>query len=131
MITYNTVLKVVGPKRALAKEKGEALEIVMKELNVKRAKVKAIDEKLAIYKAEINSLEKKAKALNDEIDECGKKLVRAEKMIGGLSGEKDRWTTIVADLTIKLGLVIGDSLVSAGAVSYAGSFTGIYREELE
>jgi len=52
-------------------------------------------------------------------------------MIGGLSGEKDRWTQIVGELTIKLGLVIGDSLVSAGAVSYSGSFTSVYREDLE
>jgi dynein heavy chain len=76
-------------------------------------------------------LEFKAKSLNDEIDDCGKKLIRAEKMIGGLAGEKDRWTTIVADLTIKLTLVIGDSLIAAGAVSYSGSFTSLYREELE
>jgi dynein heavy chain len=52
-------------------------------------------------------------------------------MIGGLSGEKDRWTQIVADLTIQMELVNGDSLVAASAISYSGSFTSIYREELE
>ena len=52
-------------------------------------------------------------------------------MIGGLSGEKDRWTTTVADLTIQLSLVIGDSLIAAGAISYSGSFTSVYREEME
>jgi dynein heavy chain len=131
MITYNTVLKIVNPKRIQVAEMTIKLEIVMKGLNEKRAQVKAIDDKLAIYKAEIQSLEKKAKDLNDEITDCGLKLVRAEKMIGGLSGEKDRWTQIVADLTIKLSLVIGDSLVSAGAISYSGSFTSVYREDLE
>jgi len=52
-------------------------------------------------------------------------------MINGLSGEKERWTMIVADLTKQYGLVIGDSLVAAGAVSYSGSFTSQYREDLE
>jgi dynein heavy chain len=52
-------------------------------------------------------------------------------MIAGLAGEKDRWTLTVADLSVKLTLVIGDSLVSAGAVSYSGSFTSLYREDLE
>ena len=47
----------------------------------------------------MNALEAKSKALNEEIEECGKKLIRAEKMIGGLAGEKERWTTIVAELT--------------------------------
>jgi dynein heavy chain len=51
--------------------------------------------------AEQKALEDKSQALNDEIEDCGKKLVRAEKMIGGLAGEKDRWTNIVADLTIQ------------------------------
>jgi len=45
-------------------------------------------------------LEAKSKALNDEIEECGKKLVRAEKMISGLAGEKERWTQVVADLSV-------------------------------
>lgn len=52
-------------------------------------------------------------------------------MIGGLAGEKTRWTTIVADLTIQATLVVGDSLVAAGAVSYSGAYTSVYREELE
>jgi len=103
----------------------------MKDLNEKRAQVKAIDDKLQAYALEIYSLETKAKQLNDEIEDCGKKLIRAEKMIGGLSGEKDRWTIIVAELTIQLSLVIGDSLIAAGAISYSGSFTSVYREELE
>lgn len=52
-------------------------------------------------------------------------------MIGGLAGEKDRWTNIVADLSMQLTLVVGDSLIAAGAISYSGSFTSVYREELE
>lgn len=131
MITYHEVLKVVGPKRAIASEMTAKLEVVMTALNAKRATVKAINEKLARLSAEQNALEAKSKALNDEIEECGKKLVRAEKMIGGLAGEKTRWTEIVADLTEKLTLVIGDSLVASGAISYNGAFTSKYREELE
>ena len=52
-------------------------------------------------------------------------------MIGGLAGEKSRWTGIVADLTVQATLVTGDCLVAAGAISYAGSFTSVYREEME
>jgi dynein heavy chain len=131
MITYHEVLKVVGPKRAIAAEMSAKLEVVMTALNEKRAKVKEINDKLARLTAEQNALEAKSKALNDEIEECGKKLVRAEKMIGGLAGEKSRWTEIVADLTEQLTLVIGDSLVASGAISYNGAFTSKYREELE
>lgn len=131
MITYHEVLKIVNPKREIVRQMTEKLDIVMKNLNEKRAKVKEIDDKLAKLTAQQNALEAKSKALNDEIEDCGKKLVRAEKMIGGLAGEKERWTTIVAELTQQQTFVIGDSLVASGSISYNGAFTAKYREELE
>ncbi len=41
---------------------------------------------------------KQEKALQQEIIDCGNKLIRAEKMIGGLEGEKIRWTETVKRL---------------------------------
>jgi len=131
MVTYHEVLKIVNPKRAIAAEKDEQLKVVMAGLNEKRAQVKKIDDKLAAYAAELKELKDKEDALNAEIEDCEKRLYRADKMIGGLAGEKDRWTKTVADLTHQFELVVGDSLVAAGAVSYSGSFTSKYREELE
>jgi len=100
MITYHDVLKIVNPNRKIASEKTIQLELVMGELNKKIAEVKAIDEKLDALNEDKTALETKAQNLKDELEECGLKLIRAEKMIGGLSGEKDRWTAIVADLTV-------------------------------
>lgn len=131
MIAYHETLKIVNPKRALAAEKDAELKIVMAKLNEARAKVKAIDDKLNALGAELSKLEAMAKQLNDDIEDCQKKLVRAEKMISGLGGEKDRWTKIVADLTIQATLVTGDSLIASGLMSYGGPFTSVYREELE
>jgi dynein heavy chain, axonemal len=37
----------------------------------------------------------------------------------------------VAKLTKQQGLLVGDCLVAAGMVSYAGPFTAVYREKLE
>ncbi len=52
-------------------------------------------------------------------------------MIGGLEGEKVRWTDTVKTLGEKIALLIGDCLIAAGMVSYAGPFTAQYRSELE
>ena len=71
----------------------------------------------------MDALIKQAKDLSAEIEDCGKKLIRAEKMIGGLEGEKVRWTETVRILGEKQTLLIGDCLVAAGMVSYAGPFT--------
>jgi dynein heavy chain len=52
MVTYHEVLKIVNPKRALAAEMSQKLEVVMKALNEKRAQVKAINDKLDKLSAE-------------------------------------------------------------------------------
>jgi dynein heavy chain len=47
----------------------------------------------------------KKKELETNIDICEKKLDRAEKLIGGLGGEKDRWTEaarILGDILVQL-----------------------------
>ena len=79
----------------------------------------------------MDELVRQEKSLSAEIEDCGKKLVRAEKMIGGLEGEKVRWTDTVKLLAEKSILLVGDCLVAAGMVSYAGPFTSQYRSELE
>lgn len=69
------------------------------------------------------ALVQQEKDLLFEIDDCGKKLVRAEKMISGLEGEKVRWTETVKQLGERQTLLVGDCLIAAGMVSYAGPFT--------
>ncbi len=63
------------------------------------------------------------------MDLCGKKLVRAEKLIGGLGGEKDRWTQAAADLQRIYDNLLGDVLISAGVIAYLGPFTSAFRDE--
>lgn len=50
---------------------------------------------------------RKKKGLEDEISMCTKKLERAEKLIGGLGGEKTRWSELAAMLQDSLTNVIG------------------------
>lgn len=56
---------------------------------------------------------------------------RANKIISGLEGEKTRWTLTVGRLDKEYGLLIGNCLVAAGMVAYAGPFTAQFRTELE
>jgi len=60
---------------------------------------------------------------------CAQKLVRAEKLIGGLGGEKDRWTKAAEDLQAAYDNLLGDVLISAGVIAYLGPFTMAFREK--
>lgn len=70
----------------------------------------------------------KKKELETNIDICEKKLDRAEKLIGGLGGEKDRWTEAAKILGDKYINITGDVLLSSGLVAYLGAFTVDYRQ---
>lgn len=51
-------------------------------------------------------------------------LCRADKLIGGLGGERVRWQSTVEQLSLDLVNVVGDVVVAAGSIAYAG---GILR----
>jgi dynein heavy chain len=49
---------------------------------------------------------------------CEEKLDRAQKLIGGLGGEKARWTLISAELGTQHGRLAGDMLMASGVIAY-------------
>ena len=64
-----------------------------------------------------------------KVDLCAKKLERAEKLIGGLGGEKQRWTEAASNFQHIYDNLLGDVLVSAAFVAYLGPFTLAFREQ--
>ena len=55
-------------------------------------------------------------------------VIRAEQLIGGLGGEKDRWSKAATDLAIQYDNLTGDILCSSGVVAYLGAFTSAFRQ---
>jgi hypothetical protein len=62
-----------------------------------------------------------------QVADCQVKLQRADKLIGGLGGERVRWQATVEQLGADLHNVVGDVLVAAGCIAYSGPFTPTYR----
>lgn len=85
-------------------------------------------DKLQALSDEFEKMTEKKKELEENIEICSKKLDRAEKLIGGLGGEKDRWIKNEEILSQQLYNVIGDVLLSSAVVAYMGAFTFIYRQ---
>ncbi len=63
------------------------------------------------------------------MDLCSKKLVRAEQLISGLGGEKDRWSEAAVNLGHRYVNLTGDVLISSGVVAYLGAFTSAFRND--
>lgn len=55
------------------------------------------------------------------------KLERADKLVGGLAGEFVRWQASIGTYEAMIERLVGDSLIAAAFLSYAGTFDTIYR----
>lgn len=130
MEVYDRVIKVVAPKKAMLAEAEAELAAQMETLNAKRTLLQEVTDKLQTLNDEFAECMREKKKLEDQIDHCMQKLDRAEKLLGGLGGEKTRWSETAAKLGASLGNVIGDVLLSSGIVAYLGAFTVEYRNNL-
>lgn len=98
MESYDRVAKVVAPKKAKLAESEAEFNELMVGLNAKLAELAALEGKLAELNAKLAEMQAKKLQLENDVDLCGKKLDRATKLIGGLGGEKSRWTEVAAKL---------------------------------
>ncbi|KAF4014246.1 hypothetical protein G4228_005292, partial [Cervus hanglu yarkandensis] len=128
MDSYDKVAKIVAPKKIkLAAAEGE-LKIAMDGLKKKQAALREVQDKLARLQDTLELNKQKKADLENQVDLCSKKLERAEQLIGGLGGEKTRWSQTALELGQLYINLTGDILVSSGVVAYLGAFTSNYRQ---
>ncbi|KAM8971996.1 dynein axonemal heavy chain 3-like [Pelodytes ibericus] len=127
---YDKVAKIVAPKRERLEAAEADLRIHMEKLKIKRAELKDISAKLEVLQDQLSQKLDEKRTLEENIELTMLKLDRAEKLINGLGGEKERWTNIVLQLEDTYQNVVGDLLLSAGIVAYLGSFTPEFRQEI-
>lgn len=122
MDIYDRVAKIVAPKQqALAGAEAELAD-QMEKLNSKRAELQIILDKLQGLNDYFAEKSKQKKNLEDEIDNCEKKLDRAETLLSGLGGEKARWSQIALVLGVSLENVVGDVLLASGCIAHLGQY---------
>lgn len=130
MDVYSKVAKEVGPKRENLERMNKILADANAVLQQKQAELRQVSENVA-------KLEKQCKDTLDEKDKLAsdaaiteKRLVRAEKLISGLSVEGARWKESVAFLSESILALIGDTFLAAACISYYGPFTGGFRQRI-
>lgn len=130
MDMYDKVAKEVAPKKEKLEMAEKEYATTMAILNQKKEQVARIEEKLATLNALLDDATKKQKHLQLQVDLCNQKLFRAQKLIGGLSHEKIKWTQTVENLLNQYETLSGDILLSATVIIYLGLFKYHKREEV-
>ncbi|CAL8107738.1 unnamed protein product [Calicophoron daubneyi] len=126
---YDAVAKIVAPKKEALARAMEEYTQAMDALAKKRAALKEVQDRLRILTDDLELNKRKKIDLENKVDICTKKLERAEQLIGGLGGEKTRWTEAAKQLGARYVNLTGDVLVSSGVVAYLGAFTSSFRQD--
>ncbi|RYY37138.1 hypothetical protein EON62_01310, partial [archaeon] len=130
MHTYYHVARGVEPKKRALAVAQEQLDRTMEALDVVKARLASVMARIAELEAKFNEANQRKEQLASDVALCGARLERARKLIGGLGGEKDRWSAQVARLNDDFTNLIGDALVSSSTIAYLGAFTAEFRHEL-
>lgn len=89
-LLFNRVARVVAPKKIALKKAETELAGAQASLEKKRASLREVQEKLNKLTEKLEYNKQKRVDLENQVDLCRKKLARAEELIGGLGGEKQR-----------------------------------------
>jgi len=81
----------------------------------------------------MDSFNKAMKEKNDAIaeqDRCNRKLDLAQRLVGALGSEQERWAQSIIDIGDLLQVIIGDVLLASAFVSYVGPFNKVFRDQI-
>ena len=126
--SYDKAAKIVAPKKEAMAKINVELEESTRSLKEKQTVYDEANEKLKILQAELSTKKGKKADLENEVETCSRKLERAEQLIGGLGGERDKWAEIVGNLGTKYVRLTGDILLASALVAYLGSEAQPERE---
>ncbi len=129
MVTYDRVAKIVAPKKAALKEAEAKLAVTLAALKEKTDALKEVEDDLANLERSLAAAKQKKFDLETQANNCGVKIGRANELLDGLGGEKERWGKFAANLGDQFTRLTGDVLISAGVLAYLGPFTAKYREK--
>lgn len=129
MITYDSVAKVVAPKKAALELAIATLNSTMSELTAKKSALQRVEDELHLLQSQLAAAKQKKADLESQAGMCDVKITRANELLEGLGGEKDRWGEFASQLHASHDKLTGDVLVSAGLLAYLGPFTAVYRQQ--
>lgn len=130
MYKYHQVALMVEPKKKLLAEAQASLDETMKVLEKAQNTLAEAEARIAHLEASFKEANDKKEQLAFDVEQCRSRLDRAVKLMTGLGGERTRWTQTCAELSNSYLNLVGDVLVSAGAIAYLGVFTPDFRHKI-
>ncbi|CAM0135389.1 unnamed protein product [Umbelopsis sp. WA50703] len=129
-VNYSEILDRVGPLR----DEVIALERSADDTKLKASEIQdmigGLENSIARYKEEYAALVGETQAIKSEMERVKSKVDRSLTLLSSLGSEKERWESASQAFETQMGTIVGDVLLTAAFLAYAGYFDQQYREML-
>ncbi|KAL4222174.1 Dynein heavy chain 8 [Mactra antiquata] len=130
MAFFYGVNKEVLPLKANLAVQEARLGVASAELSKAQAQLDDKQKELDAVQALYDAAMKEKQELLDDAESCKRRMVAASALIGGLAGEKIRWTEQSKQFKSQIDRLVGDVLLCTGFLSYSGPFNQEFRNKL-
>ena len=127
---YCEVFKEVKPKRDRVAQLERDFMLAKRELDKINGELAKLERELSVLNARYEEAMLEKQQLEEETGIMERRLLAADKLIGGLSSENERWTVELKDLREQRVRLLGDCLICAPFLAYVGAFSWEYRDRL-
>eukprot|EP00043_Microstomoeca_roanoka_P013217 m.129292 g.129292 ORF g.129292 m.129292 type:complete len:4796 (-) comp15694_c0_seq1:72-14459(-) len=127
MVTFFGINKEVLPLKANLAVAEAKLRVAQAELAEAQAQLDEKQRELDVVQARFDAVMKKKQELQADAETCRRKMASASALIGGLGGEKVRWTEQAKEFESQIQRLVGDVLIMCAFMSYSGPFNNEFR----
>lgn len=128
MPQYHEVAKFVAPKQMRLMEAQEQLDKAMGELRAAEEELAEKQRELDLMQANFDRAMAEKQRLEDDAELTKRRLSSAEALIGGLEGERVRWTNQSKEFDDRIRRLTGDVAIACAFLSYSGPFNQEFRD---
>ncbi|XP_052061669.1 dynein axonemal heavy chain 8-like [Mytilus californianus] len=130
MAFFFGINKEVLPLKANLAIQESKLGIATAELNKAQAQLDEKQAELDKVQAMYDAAMAEKQELLEDAESCRRRMSAASALIGGLGGEKIRWTEQSKQFKSQIERLVGDILLCTGFLSYSGPFNQEFRDKL-
>jgi dynein heavy chain len=127
---YHEASKIVKPKLEALGIAEAQMEVANKALAEARKREAACKARLADLQTAFETQMAEKKRIEDGAQALANKMEQASQLIGGLAGERKRWTEDSKGFESIKNRLVGDCAIGAGFISYCGPFNQDFRQLL-
>ncbi|KAL3472098.1 dynein heavy chain, cytoplasmic [Aspergillus californicus] len=129
-VNYSEILDQVGPLREEVDElEKEALD-TKEQANLIEETINNLESSIATYKVEYAALISETQAIKTEMSRVQFKVDRSVRLLDSLSSERTRWEEGSKSFETQISTLVGDVLIAAAFLAYAGFYDQQFRKAM-